>query len=70
MLFDESLVLKLVQLISSQLVITSAKSLAKAVLLKKASLLTLVGMFTAKSRQKLSDMQGALEAEMVHKSEA
>jgi len=51
-------------------VITSAKSLAKAVLLKKASLLTLVGMFTAKSRQKLSDMQGALEAEMVHKSEA
>ena len=70
MLFDESLVLKLVQLISSQLVITSAKSLAKAVLLKKALLLTLVGMFTAKSRQKLSDMQEALEAEIVHKSEA
>ena len=68
--FDESLMSKLVQLIPSQLAITSAKSLAKAASLKKASPLTLVGMFTAKGRQKLSDMQKASEAEMVHKSEA
>ena len=68
--FDPNLIPKLIQLIPSQVAITSATVLAKASALKKASPVTLVRVATASGRQKLADMQKASEVDMVHRSEA